>query len=306
VSDHAFAAAGDKHEKAAALRLKAAPAGWIGAALRGLPAGGNLRLEAQTDGPVTLHLLDSDDYRGFPNSGRSLLTRAMDGDCVAELSLPSSGDYYVVIDNRDGATEREVALAFRARAPQLSAGLELGDQLGALANRIRHAFALDGLELRLAPLGAPRVAAEGRVITLSREFVDHLGAALADPSLHRDALLFVIMHEIARHWPEGEPGRIEDLAAALMIVFNQLDGLRRQAEAVVALPAGATPEHPALLKKTARRVLARLAKPGALLREQQHRLLPVMTRATLHELQAVAPDWADPARVDDLLLRNTR
>jgi hypothetical protein len=301
VTNPSFAAAGDEHEKAAALRLKAAPGGWIGAALRGLPAGGELRLVAQATGPVTLHLLDAEDYRGFPHTRRSLLTRAVDGECVAEVTLPVGGDYYVVVDNRDGTSEPEVVLAFRARAPRLAAGPELGDQLRAVANRIRHAFAIEGLELRIAPLGAARVAADGRAITLSREFVDRLGEALADRQMLRDALLFVIMHEIAGRWPEGEPERPEDLAAALMILFNQLDALRQQAEAVAALPAGAAPDHPALRPQTASRVLARLEDPGALLSEQQDALLPMMTTATLRELQAVAPNWADPARVADAL-----
>lgn len=299
-------ATGDDRERISRLRLQVAAGNWTGAALQGLPLGGSLRIEAQSDGPLRLLLADATEHASFPGPIDTLFDRQIDASMVAEITLPRSDDYVLIADNRSGDTPRDVLLALRGRTQEAALPRPLPDQFKVLQTQLDAAFDLEGLTLRLDDPGPPRPQVIGREIVVGQAFMTQLGADLPDPETTRGAILFAIMYAISNglFLRRGfSPHLPEHLAAALMILFNQLASVQRQA-AYFAAGGTAPPALPDCVlgndpfaPSTARSVLRRLKEPQALLTAMQDILLARMRPAALERLHRESPAWADPARV---------
>lgn len=311
-----FAATGTAEEKSASVRLHVPAGVWTGTRLQGLPGGGSLRIEVTTDGPISVRLLDEEDYQAFPEGDRALFRGDARQRLGFEVTLPTSGDYYIIADNRDGISEREVVVAMVARSRQLSASPELGEQLQVLARRVDQVFDLGGLELRLEVCGRSEIITRDSHVTVCTEYVELLIHELGDRSLARDALLYTVLYELGRKLnpPQGSATSATadstDMAAALMILFNQTDAARNQARHFAAFrapetPLGrliAAPDHP-LNPAVARKLLDRLEDPDALVMGLQDLLLPRMRTEVLEALHERPPQWAERERIKDELAR---
>jgi hypothetical protein len=310
-----LAASGNADEKSATIRLEVIAGSWTGARLQGLPAGGSLRLNVTTSGPITILLLGEEDYRAFPGRERPLFKGSADNRIGFEAALPESGDYYVIADNRQGAEPREVTVAMVARSPQTSGGLELGEQLQVLSRRIAQVFDLGGLEMRVEHCDRPDVVSDHGRVTVCLEYIELLVRETGDRQVARDGLLFTLLHEVARQLfrQQGQDSAgdqdLGGLAGALMVIFNQEDAARNQAGHFAAAQTDgalgrvtASPGHP-LNPATARDLLNRLDDPTALVRGFQETFLPRMRTAVLEQLRAHAPGWVEPDRVADELAR---
>ena len=303
-----IAARGNEREKAAAVRLLVPALSWTGAELRSLPAGGTMQIEAQSDGPVRLVMADDASYRAFPDIDAAIFDRQIASSMTAEFTLPRGGDYFLIADNRTGTTPREVLLGLRGKQRDPHDGMDLAGQLSVLQQRMEATFDLRGLTLVFDTPGPPAPIRAGRKLIVGSDFVAQLEAATSDRLVVRGAVLFTIMHEVASDWlatSAGPPTVLpEHLAAALMILFNQLDSARRQAAHFAARPALpdalsraiAEPGHP-LSPAIAGAVRRRLDAPQSLLRDVAEPVLARMRTATLEQLNAEAPEWADPGRV---------
>ena len=314
---HTISATGDTREKAAALRLMVAARNWTGAELRSLPAGGNIRIEAQSDGPMRLLMADADSYSTFPDIETPLFDRQFEQSMVADITLPRGGDYFLIADNRTGETPRELVFALRGRAYDSEQGLELPEQFLVMQKRLDDAFDLRGLRLTLAQPGPERPEIQGRALVVGHEFITAIEAELPDDATARGAILFAMLHAVAMDWliADHAEGKVlpEHLAAALMILFNQLDGARRQADyfasepqpkaAELAQTGGKTAVMDPFSVATARMVQRRLKDPQTLLQDMQDVILPRLRPAMLDQLRKDAPKWADAGKVAAAIAR---
>ncbi len=301
-------ALGNNQEKTAAVRLLVPVQSWTGAKLQSLPGGGSMQIEAQTDGPVRLVMAASSSYKAFPNIGAAVFDRQIEGSLTAEVTLPRGGDYFLIADNRAGTTPRQVLLGLRGKVLGPHDGMELVGQLSVLQRRMEETFDLRGLTLAYETPGPPAPIRIGRKLVVGSDFVAQLESAISDRLVVRGAVLFTIMHGIASDWLDAKsdlPTILpEHLAAALMILFNQLESARRQAAYFSARPvlpetlarAFAEQNHP-LSPAIESLVKRRLDAPQTLLRDVAEPILARMRMAALEQLRVKAPDWADPARV---------
>lgn len=304
-----ISAQGDERERSAAIRLLVCANNWTGAELRSLPRGGSIRIEVETDGPVRLLLADAAGYASFPDIEMALFDRRIEGSAVAEISLPRSGDYYLIADNRGSDDAREVTLALRGRSHDAHQTMPLPRQFEVLQRQMDSAFDLRGLTLQLADPGPERPTTTGRKLVVGRDFIRFIETELPDERAARGAILFAILHGVAADWlaDEAVPVSVptEHLAAALMILFNQIDGARRQAEhfAARATPNGPLADAAAdpLSAEVARSVQQRLTDPQTLLRDMQTVFLPRMRPEMLDQLRMQTPGWADPRNIDAAL-----
>lgn len=107
-------------EGAATLNREVAAGRWSGVRLRRLPRDTTLALELQIDGPVRVLLLSQKEYLRF-HQGVQATRPLFEGSTSTRLSfsvrIPESGDYYLVIDNRQAKRARDFQLKIRATAP---------------------------------------------------------------------------------------------------------------------------------------------------------------------------------------------
>lgn len=90
------------------------PAGaWRGVRLRNIPADALLSASVESDGEVAVALLDAEQYAAFPAGPKAVFRGRTDGKLDFAVRAPVSGDYYLIVDNRDGSQPRSVQVTIR-------------------------------------------------------------------------------------------------------------------------------------------------------------------------------------------------
>lgn len=296
-------------ERSASLRLEAQAGTWTGARLRGLPAAGSLALRVTSDGQVSVLLLDPRDYQQFPQVEQPLFRGSTPDRLGVEVSLRQGGDYYLIVDNREGGEARAVTVELTATLPEPGAAPDIHAQLDHIRAQLDRAFIVEPPRLQAARCGQAELLRQDDTITICAEFGQLLLDTLGERSTAQGALLFALLREMASallaQW--GHPAESDDLASdqlatVLMVMFNQEQAAHRQAAAFAALGERAPAGGPLLDAERARSILAWLAGPE-LVQEWQQVLVPHMESALLRRLQAEPPIWARPELAADELAR---
>jgi hypothetical protein len=110
---------GAAQARAASAELNAeVPAGkWKALRLRGLPQGASLSVRVETSGPILVLFVHQEQLKGFPEKPvRPAFRGSVERRLAFRLSLPLAGDYYVILDNRKNAADREVRVQIEAAA----------------------------------------------------------------------------------------------------------------------------------------------------------------------------------------------
>ncbi len=309
-------AEGTPDQRMAGVRLKVTARSWTAAELKGLPGGGSLLVEVESDGPVRLALVPASQRAALPDPAETLFSRKMQSRLVVEAALPAPGDYLLLADNRENDSARNLVLTLIGKAaaplPAPKPETDLAGQLAELVSRLDSAFEMAGLTIVADPQAAAGLARSGNRIVLGGDCDRALVKAYGgNTEMARDALLFALLHAVAQNWLAGGRGNTvlpEQLAAALMILFNQLEAATRQAQHLASGNAqpldlsgldreAGDPLHPV----TARSVARRLRDPQALLTAMQGPLLKRMRPATLRRLLSEQPAWANPGLVQRAL-----
>lgn len=98
------------------------PAGqWKGVRLKNIPAGAVLGVQVDSDGPVAVLLLRAADLTRFPAPERPVFEGRTDDRLSISVLAPETGDYYVLVDNREGAEARSVALTLKGESDRAGA-----------------------------------------------------------------------------------------------------------------------------------------------------------------------------------------
>jgi hypothetical protein len=94
------------------------PAGkWKALRLRGLPQGASLAVRVETSGPIMVFFVHQEELKHFPEKPvRPAFSGSVERRLAFRVSLPLAGDYYVILDNRKSAADREVRVRIDAAA----------------------------------------------------------------------------------------------------------------------------------------------------------------------------------------------
>ena len=86
--------------------------------LKNLPKGAVVTVQVKSTGSLTVILIDS---RGIKSKPRPLFAGLVEKQLSFSVEIPRTDNYFLVLDNRKGAGNREVAIAIQAKGPQKGA-----------------------------------------------------------------------------------------------------------------------------------------------------------------------------------------
>ena len=97
---------------------------WKVIRLKNLPKNAVVALEIKSDGEIMVMLVDSNDYQRFPNTSRPLFVGRVEKKLSFSVSIPESGHYYVILDNRTGRRKRATTVTAAAARGEIESSSE--------------------------------------------------------------------------------------------------------------------------------------------------------------------------------------
>ena len=302
-------------------RLIAEPGKWTGAALRGLVQGGTLSIELTANGQIAIYLFDSIGYSTLPNVDGALLSGETADEYRFAVVIASSGDYYLVIDNRRGTEIREATVRV-----SVTAGLPLNlstedyvefanTMLSGFEAAVKMVFRMDALHLRAAPCGTFRVVETSDGIILSTEFSKIVFEHVADKEKAMFVLLFTVFQEIGRlllaqskHRHDDLEASTDEVATGLMVMLGYQQQVRTLAEYFAQNPnasqlATRTGSDPYLLTRERAQKVVAWVDDAELLRRWQPVLVPNMQTNVLQKLKDQPQPWTSAALIEQELAK---
>ena len=88
---------------------------WKAVRLRNLPKDAVVAVAVQSTARIGASLLSERDYRAFPKPEEPVFAGSVDKTLSFTISIPETGNYYLVLDNRRSANASKVKLEIRAR-----------------------------------------------------------------------------------------------------------------------------------------------------------------------------------------------
>jgi hypothetical protein len=83
--------------------------------LRNLPKGAIMAVAVQTSGPIAISLISELDYRRFPKLEDPVFLGTVERKLSFTVTIPASGTFYLVLDNRRADEARKVKFLIRAQ-----------------------------------------------------------------------------------------------------------------------------------------------------------------------------------------------
>ncbi len=82
--------------------------------LRNLPKDAQIAVAIQSSGRITVTFLNEADFKRFPNPVEPVFVAPVEQTISFALTMPETGDYYVVFDNTKGTEGQKVKMVIRA------------------------------------------------------------------------------------------------------------------------------------------------------------------------------------------------
>ncbi len=281
--------------------------------LRDLPAGAFVRVVVEIDGQTSVLLLDEKNVQ-LPRDVRKPLVSGETSDRMSLAArIPEAGNYYLLVDNESGTTERQYSL-------EITAGLDattdtddikqkvsrINAQFEQFEQNLRRYFMFDELTFRLARCGTANAYSNADTIVVCAEIGPKLREVMGDDAKALDALHFAMIHEVGhvllQQWgyPFHDNEEVADeFATALLMLFEQGDRARSQAEYFSKIPAdkefalkrSRDDRHP-LSQQRARNILGWLGDP-TLLQRWQKIFIPHLQTEVLEAMTRSDKPWID-------------
>ncbi len=280
-------------------KVKVPPGKWKALKVPNQPKGVSVTVEANSNGAVAVAFVDSGEYGHFPTVTRPLFQGRVDQHLSFSVTIPSAGDYFVVLDNRTAEEPRAVTVTVRrvrsnqARAREDSIG-GFQRQLDEFQRNLNQVFLFDPVPLQIKDCGAAKAFTTSSAIVLCREYASMLQETLGDRTKAGDAILFTVFHEFGHvllaqwKYPAYDNEEVADeFATAAMVLLGQKDRVRAKAEYFAAKPSSAEAiakafrddRHP-LSAQRARNIL-RWADDPSLVRKWEALFVPHLQTAAL-------------------------
>ena len=94
--------------------------------LRNLPKGAIMAVGVQTSGPIAISLISEVDYRRFPKLEDPVFLGTVERKLSFTVTIPATGTFYLVLDNRRAEDARKVKFVIRAQRGPPSEGTQPG------------------------------------------------------------------------------------------------------------------------------------------------------------------------------------
>ena len=293
--------------------------------LRDLPDGAFVQVAVEIDGQAIVMLLDEKNVQ-LPRGVREPLFSGETSDRMTLAArIPAAGNYYLLVDNENGTTERRYSLEITAG---IKTTADTGDieqkvtrinaQFAQFEQNLRRYFMFDELTFRLARCGTANAYSNADTIVICAEIGPKLREVMGDDEQALNALHFAMIHEVGhvllQQW--GYPFHAneevaDEFATALLMLFEQGERARSQAEYFSRIPAeqefalkrSRDDRHP-LSQQRARNILGWLKDP-TLLKRWQKIFVPHLQTEVLEAMTRSAKPWIDRALVArELALRS--
>lgn len=300
------------------LNVDVAPGTWKAVRLNNLPKGAVVALEVKCDGDIRVLLIDSADYRRFPDTPRPLFLGRVEKKLSFSVTIPAGDSYYVVFDNASGREPREITLTVGAARGQMDQ-IEAANTILRLFEKQLHVlFSFEPFAISIAPCDHLKAFDAGSGMALCAGYIRRLYQVISDRKQAKNALSFSIFHELARillaQW--GHPRAMEktaadELAAVIMIMLNQTETLSTHAEYFARnlhlaqkLAAALKDDRHPVTSQRAEKILVWVKNPEFVQRWQPF-LVPHMQTLLLERLQQKPTPWTDLPLVEkELRLRS--
>ena len=252
--------------KSASYSAQVEPGRWAAIRLRSLPEGVRLDVAVSADGPIQVLLIDEATSREFPQVERPLF-RGETTDRIGFFArIPAAGHYFLVVDNRQGATSRsftvDVAATVAPTRGESGVGREAGErpqlpdsgadsgagagpddqpkalpQFAGFTQGMGKLFVFEPIEIEAARCGKANLYAQDSRIVVCAEFAQQLLEDLGDRTRASSALAFAVFHELGHvllnqwRYPFYDNEEVADeFATVLMVILDASDKARVQAE----------------------------------------------------------------------------
>ena len=229
---------------------------WKGVKLRNLPQAAVVGVTVITTGTVTIAVVDASGYAKFPKLAHPLFLGNADSQLAFSVTIPTAGDYFLVVDNQGSREARSIELNVRAarsasdasrnQSPPSTTRLrQVEDQLQAFSNRLARALVYKPVRIFVQQCDSKELFLRSSFsLGLCLEYAQWLSSNLADKPLATDTIIVSLFHEISHllltQWkqpPAEDEAMATELAVTLMKIFR-LDGrLRGMAEQFSGQPA---------------------------------------------------------------------
>jgi hypothetical protein len=301
-----------------AVNVDVAPGNWKTVRLKSLPKNAIIALGIKCDDEITVTVIDSGDYLKFPNSHRPIFVGRVQRKLSFSITIPESGHYYVVLDNRSGLKQQAVKVtvaAARGKIDRLNAANMI---LREFERHLHRVFIFEPFPIGVEHCDTSKAFDNRAGIILCAGYVQQLYDGIGDTQQAKAALGYSIFHELSRvllnqwnHPLSGKKATADELAAVLMIMLNQTKTLSANADnfaknpsiSIALMQALKDDRHP-LTSQRAQRILAWLEDPR-LVRKWQKFLVPHMQTILLEKLKQHPTTWTDLPLVEKELAQRT-
>jgi hypothetical protein len=288
---------------------------WKTVRLQNLPKDVLVALAVKSDGPLTVGFLDARDQKQFPRIAHPLFWGQLESKLGFSVTIQQPGDYYVVLDNRQGTLNRQVRLTAQATlggaAAQALVNAQLRKvelQLHALVLKLNQTFVFEPVPIQVKTCDRRQPFERAGSVTLCLQYARQLMQTFQDKTQASDALVYSLFQEMAQlfrsQWglASSDPSTmLDELTTVLMLTFRLDANVRAYSQTVINHPTltasfGETfndPLHPLTVER-AQRVLKWATDP-ALVHHWQAQLVPHMQTKALQQLKDHPQPWSDQA-----------
>ena len=298
--------------------LDVPPGQWKTVRLQNLPQDILVALAVKSDGPLTVGFLDALDQKQFPRIAHPLFWGQLESKLGFSVTIQQQGDYYVVLDNREGAIKRQVSLTAQATLGGTAAQALLNAQLRkvelqlqALVQKLNQTFVFDPVPIQVKTCDRRQPFERAGSVTLCLQYARQLMQTFQDKTQASDALAYSMFLEMARlfqsQWglQSSDPSTmLDELTTVLMLTFRLDANVRAYSQTLINQPTLTAsladtfndPLHPLTVER-AQRVLKWATDP-TLVHQWQAQLVPHMQTKMLQHLMHHPQPWSDQSLME--------
>jgi hypothetical protein len=287
--------------------------------IKRLPKDAYIGVEVESTREVTIAFVNTADYLNLPNPKKPLMVGKVDKRLNFSVTIPTSGDYFVVLVNNSEMSAADVKLKVQASRSAPDQGEGADRILQKFERQMHKLFVFETFSTGVKSCGRKLAFYGTQGFYLCEEYVRLIYAKVQDRQMAVNVLGFSIFHELGlelmEQWDMG--GRsmrhsADEFATVLMVMLQQESNLRQLGVYFVENPSVATAFqnelidrwHPLSVER-AQKVLEWLDNPG-LVRSWQEKLVPHMQTDLLLRLQQKPTDWTNTALVQKELARRRK
>jgi predicted Zn-dependent protease len=303
-------------KKSVDLKLTVAAKKWTGIRLRNLNKDTLISTDISMNGFADIFLLDNLSYKEFPNNRENALFHASANNKLNfSISIPKTDNYVLIVDNRKGTNELSFSLHINASLEtqpqpiadktQVSAK-KINQQLSKLSSTLKKAFIFNDIDIEIKKCGKANAYSNQSTVFLCIELVQKLLQKSNDKKNIQNLLLFTLLHEMGhtllRQWDYplyDNEDAVDQFATVLLIMFNQPEAAKAQADFFSATPPKA--EYNQKVKKDIQHSLSiqrarnirRWLNDPEIVKKWQSFFIPKMQTPFLRKLQVQPQTWSN-------------